>query len=135
MAILKTLSINGKSYYVSPDDYTITTEGEPSKIVQSSNGYILDIGYVRQGFTARLLIADSSDVIELQSLALSAIQNNSPITIIDNVYPSTKTWIGFFKLPIVTMGSMTTPNLYSNAGSLIVNPVTINFYNKALEMM
>jgi len=135
MAVLNTLNINGTDYFVSPEDYTYGVEGSPSSLVTSSGGYIIDVGYVRETFTARIIAINPSEVLNLQTTAITAITNGTPITVVDNVYPGGKTWTGYFRLPIISNGSMKAPFTLGLGIDIMITPITVGFFNLNLERM
>lgn len=129
MPVLNTLTIFGNSYFVSPNEYNFYYEGETSRMIPSSNGTILDISYARPCFNATLYLSDASAVLAFQEQARNAIANNTPIQIQDTVYPGGRTWSGYFKLPIVSKGSMP-----YKSNDILTEPIQVTFHNIELEL-
>ena len=132
--ILGKLTIYGVDYFVDPEDYQIIYDGEPSKLIPSSNSYIMDIGYVRLGFTAKLKILNGSDLITLQTNIKNTITSNIPTSVYDTIYPNGKTWYGFFKSPVIINGVMK-GGRFGLPNELNITPVTVTFYNTSMEIM
>lgn len=128
------LQIYGNNYYVQPEDYQVIMEGEPSRLLPSSNSYIMDVGYVRLGFTAKLTILNGSDVTTLQTNIINSIKAKSPTIVYDSVYPGGKTWYGFFKAPVV-IGGVMKGSRFGLPADLNVTPVTVTFYSSSMEIM
>jgi hypothetical protein len=129
------LLIGGNKYYVEPENYSITVDGETTNFVGTSKGLILDLGYARLGFQAQILNQDAMKIVALETLAKSAIASQTPIEVVDTVYPGGRNWSGFFKLPIQGAGAVKYTGTAQLPEYVSTSPVTINFFNAEMELL
>lgn len=129
------LRIYDIDYFVDVNDYEVIYDGDSSKLLASSGATVIDVGYVRPGFTAKLYIKDPSQIKGLQDNIRSSLISQSPTMVIDTVYPGDRTWYGFFQSPIIRNGTIKTNGNFGLPDSLYTNAVTVTFYSSTLERM
>lgn len=129
------ISFSTFKIFAFPENYQILANGNKSKPISRAGGSIIDVGYGHYGFSVSGSILDAYLAKDIHEYAKAQLVANNPITVVDTLYPGGKTWSGFFELPIISSGQVSTNGNLNLPINLLMNDLQLTFYSLEPEIM
>ena len=129
-----TISFNGYTFFVSPENYNLLTKGTQSQLIPTSNGYYIEPGYSFYGFNIKTAVLDANVINSIEELARTSWSTRTPLNVTDTVHPSgNKTWKCFIELPVIKLGAAENLTVTYLPGRLITEGMELTFVDTTLR--
>lgn len=129
------ISFGGFKLFALPENYQVIVIGNKSKPISRAGGSIMDVGYGHYGFSVSSSVLDAYIAKDIHEYAKSQLEANTPITVVDTLYPGGKTWSGFFELPILSSGQVGTAGVMNLPINMLMNDLQLTFYSLEPEII